>query len=337
MIKSPLISIIVPVYNSEEHLHKCINSILNQTLTDFELLLINDGSKDRSGKICDVFAEKDKRVKVIHKENGGVSDARNAGLNIASGKYICFIDSDDWVEISYLECFFKLEKEPVATLVLQGFIKEQSNGEKIMSSLPNKIYPSSEYSDLFYSTKFIKSWPFIASKLFVNKIINENAVRFDKEVTYGEDLLFILDYLLFTTNVILISEAGYQYTYQKDSLSRFYYPYESESKRFESIITKLRKIDVKFNFDDKTNELHKGFFAGYLFRLLHSLYWTTHRKRKLDRINLLKKHNTEETRSWVETWNPYNSIGVKVYRFLFLKQFINMLDFYFSISANKNR
>ena len=97
------ISVIVPVYNTELYLHRCIDSILSQTFTDFELLLINDGSTDRSGEICDEYAGKDKRVRVFHKENGGVSSARNIGLDEARGEWIAFVDSDDWVSPKLLE------------------------------------------------------------------------------------------------------------------------------------------------------------------------------------------------------------------------------------------
>ena len=92
-----MISVIVPVYNSEKRLHKCIDSILGQTYTNFELLLINDGSTDTSGDICEEFAEKDERIKVFHKKNGGASSARNIGIDNAKGEYICFVDSDDYV------------------------------------------------------------------------------------------------------------------------------------------------------------------------------------------------------------------------------------------------
>ena len=98
-------SVIVPVYKVENVLPRCIESILNQTVTDFELILIDDGSPDRSGEICDAYAAKDSRIRVIHQKNGGVSKARNAGLDIAQGEYIVFVDSDDWVDAIYLEQF----------------------------------------------------------------------------------------------------------------------------------------------------------------------------------------------------------------------------------------
>ena len=105
------ISIITPVYNVEKYIHRCIDSILAQTFTDFELLLIDDGSKDNSGKICDEYAKSDKRIRVFHKENGGVSSARNLGVDEAKGEYISFIDPDDWIELNMYEEIFNFVDE----------------------------------------------------------------------------------------------------------------------------------------------------------------------------------------------------------------------------------
>ncbi|HDV0860284.1 TPA: glycosyltransferase, partial [Enterococcus faecalis] len=102
----PKISIIVPVYNVEKYLEKCVRSILAQTFTDFELILVDDGSPDSSGAMCDQFAEQDQRVKVIHKENGGLSDARNAGIEIATGEYLGFVDSDDYIADDMYELLY---------------------------------------------------------------------------------------------------------------------------------------------------------------------------------------------------------------------------------------
>ncbi|MFS0638297.1 glycosyltransferase [Mesobacillus foraminis] len=105
---NPKVSIIVPVYKVEPYIHKCVDSILAQTLTDFELILVDDGSPDSCGRICDQYAQKDSRVKVIHKENGGLSDARNAGIDIARGEYIGFVDSDDWIEPDMYELLYRM-------------------------------------------------------------------------------------------------------------------------------------------------------------------------------------------------------------------------------------
>ena len=106
----PEISIIVPVYNVEEYLPKCLDTILNQSFRDFEVILVNDGSKDNSGFICEKYAKKDSRIRIIHKENGGLSSARNAGLDIAKGRYIGFIDSDDFIELKMYEQLYNMIK-----------------------------------------------------------------------------------------------------------------------------------------------------------------------------------------------------------------------------------
>lgn len=124
----PQISIIVPVYKVENYLHKCLDSILAQTFTDWECILIDDGSPDNSGKICDEYAEKDSRFRVIHQENAGVSAARNAGLNVAQGEWITFVDSDDWVERNWLEELYKIAVHNDVDVVECGYWRETLDG-----------------------------------------------------------------------------------------------------------------------------------------------------------------------------------------------------------------
>ena len=111
MEKEDLISIVIPVYKVEKYLEKCVESVINQTYKNLEILLVNDGSPDNCPKICDEYAQKDNRIKVIHKENGGLSDARNAGIDVATGKYITFIDSDDYISNDYVEYMYNLLKQ----------------------------------------------------------------------------------------------------------------------------------------------------------------------------------------------------------------------------------
>ena len=102
-----LVSVIIPVYNVEKYMRRCIDSIINQTYTNLEIILVDDGASDRSGKICDEYAQMDHRIKVLHKENGGLASARNAGIQIATGEYISYVDSDDWVETEFIEVLLK--------------------------------------------------------------------------------------------------------------------------------------------------------------------------------------------------------------------------------------
>lgn len=126
-----LISIVVPIYKVEKYINTCVESILNQTYTNTEIILVDDGSPDNCGKICDEYKEKDNRIKVIHKENGGLSDARNFGLKDATGKYVVFIDSDDYIEEKYVELLYKAAKENDVPIAQCGINKVDDNGKLI--------------------------------------------------------------------------------------------------------------------------------------------------------------------------------------------------------------
>lgn len=117
---NPSVSIIVPVYNARKTIARCIESIINQEFQDFELLLVNDGSKDDSGQICDSYAAQDKRIRVIHKDNSGVSDSRNMALDLAKGKYIQFLDSDDWITTDATNLFFRAAEDHHCESIPQG-------------------------------------------------------------------------------------------------------------------------------------------------------------------------------------------------------------------------
>ena len=141
------ISVITPVYKVENYLRKCIDSILNQSFDDFELIIVDDGSPDNCGAIADDYKDKDSRVKVIHKENGGAPSARNEGIKIAKGKYLYFPDSDDWIEENYLEELYKLAVSNDANLVISGYTMEYYENNKKSSykvSVENKVYLSRE-------------------------------------------------------------------------------------------------------------------------------------------------------------------------------------------------
>ena len=139
-----LISVIIPVYNAEKFLNKCLDSVIGQTYKNLEIILVDDGSQDDSGKICDEYAQKDNRIKVIHKENGGDSSARNTGLKMATGKYITTIDSDDWIELNAYEDMLKVLLEKNVDIVRCGFYKNY--GEKCEEM--TFVYPDSLRIDL---------------------------------------------------------------------------------------------------------------------------------------------------------------------------------------------
>lgn len=174
----PLISIIIPVYNSEKTLNRCVNSILNQTFMDWELLLVDDGSTDKSGKICDQYALKDFRIRVFHKKNGGVSSARNTGLDYAIGSWITFVDSDDFIDATFLDTLIRLQSSDLCISGIQ-FI----NNETIL--LPPeeyiKIENVAELDNLLNKLYFTAPW----GKVYKNEIIQKNNIRFNINASSG--------------------------------------------------------------------------------------------------------------------------------------------------------
>lgn len=207
-----LISIIVPVYNIEKYLDRCIQSILSQTYTNFELLLIDDGSTDSSGAICDSYAEQDSRVRVFHKPNGGVSSARNMGLDNANGEWITFCDSDDWVYDCWLQNY--VDNSDNVDIVCQGVELDYSRmvncfkqNEKVGFDYEGKIADGLE---LLHEYGLVGS---MCIKLFKMDIVRINSLRLNPMFNYMEDEEFVIRYLSFCKNVKSIKKVGYYYFY----------------------------------------------------------------------------------------------------------------------------
>ncbi|MCI2088604.1 MAG: glycosyltransferase family 2 protein [Prevotella sp.] len=209
---NPLISVIVPVYNVEKYIRQCIDSILSQTYTNFELILVDDGSKDKSGEICDEYAKKDSRIRVFHKTNGGVSSARNLALGKARGEWIAFVDSDDFVDKDYLT----IVDVPKGTdVVIKSFkiIKEDGTLISEAKILNNTVQNDMEkYYYQYVNHRQNSLWHRLISK----RLIGNN--RFNETVDIGEDFLFYLKCM--TENirqVFFYSKGCYTYIYHKDS------------------------------------------------------------------------------------------------------------------------
>lgn len=189
------ITVIVPIYNTECYLSHCVDSILSQTFTDFELILIDDGSSDSSPAICDEYAVKDSRVTVIHKKNGGVSSARNLGLDIAKGEYITFVDSDDWLHPDFLRHGITLCRQQDLDIYCSGFARVYPDGTRYNSVVPHPItgytdaLSQDELADLLQYNYISSCW----SILIRQDLIHDT--RFDTEMAWGEDLKLVFSLL----------------------------------------------------------------------------------------------------------------------------------------------
>lgn len=202
----PKISVIVPVFNAEKYLHQCIDSILLQSYTDFELLLIDDGSTDKSGEICDEYASKDDRVRVFHKENGGVSSARNLGLDNARGEWVTFVDSDDYLLDNALDILTDDKREDLIICSYQAFLSQQYTHSNVQNDeVLNTIPAIKEYCKRNLHTVLRSPW----GKFFKRNIID--VLRFDEGMRVGEDHLFDMEYLLRVKSCRITHNVIYAY------------------------------------------------------------------------------------------------------------------------------
>lgn len=219
-----LISVIVPIYKVERYLNKCVDSILNQTFTDFELILVDDGSPDNCGRICDEYAEKDNRIHVIHKENGGLSDARNAGLNYATGEYIVFVDSDDFIEPDLLEKAY--------STIVKGYdiVSFGFNVIGVDGSISAIIHPEvgkelrfeKQADYLEFILKIFMNWRVgweAWSRIYRRDIIEKYELRFeDNSRIFAEDMYFNFCYIVHTKTMYAMKDCLYNYLRRNDSI-----------------------------------------------------------------------------------------------------------------------
>ena len=255
-------SIIIPVYNAEHYLRQCIESVIAQTFEDWEAILVNDGSKDGSLAICQEYAVKDKRIKVIDKSNGGPSSARNKGLENAQGKYVYFMDADDWIETKFLEIFVRNGiKDAYETrqryyenedcdydIIFQGFVRELADGRKeesfAMDADTSMMSKEEIICRLYKEHVYGWSW----CKLFRREIIEKHHIRFDESLRLWEDELFTSEFLRYAENVRTVNSHLYHYIYYPDSLMQTNNTYLKRlflSERMNEALTPIANEELK--------------------------------------------------------------------------------------------
>ncbi|MBO9595206.1 MAG: glycosyltransferase family 2 protein [Niabella sp.] len=210
-MNEPVVSIIVPVYRVEQYLPQCIESIRMQSFTDFELLLINDGSPDGSGALCDAYAGTDHRIRVIHKENGGVSTSRNRGLQHARGTWITFIDSDDWIDRDYLSGLMAQTYDG-AELIVGGYKIQSRRGALTCAPGYDRLYHKQEmacFYDDFIAASLVRT---VWGGLYACAVIRQHRLRFDETMAIGEDTLFKFNYInAMKGPVVVVNSTGYNW------------------------------------------------------------------------------------------------------------------------------
>lgn len=297
-----MISIIVPIYNAEQYLHRCIDSILAQSYTDFELLLIDDGSKDDSGAICDDYAAKDSRVRVFHKENGGVSSARNLGLDHAQGEYVTFCDADDYVSEDWLAAYSEAIARNV-DLAIQGYyaIDGDNTVEKNLSLCQGNTIEAKR--QLITSLMSQGMYGYLWVKLFRRAIIEEFAIRFDTQSTFREDEQFFSKCLEHTSSFIYTDRVGYYYivppaakTYRGDASYSLFPIFTSLdiifARELPQAICKIHYVNIK---DSAVKYLAAGqrltsYHIDLYRRIVHALGYTRGLKNRLLNMIILQSN-----------------------------------------------
>lgn len=234
-----LVSIIVPIYNVQQYIHRCLDSIINQTYKNIEIILVDDGSPDRCGEICDEISLKDSRIKVIHKINGGLSDARNVGLDNATGDYICFIDSDDYIEYDYIESMLNKAIKYSADLVVSNFkyVYEDGSYKDYIFNYDDALIDSKKAMDILVSNQeylpLVVAW----SKLYSKNLFDD--IRFKKGIIHEDEEIAhkILDK---SANILLTNKVLYNYVQRSGSIM-------SEASVLKSIII-CDILEERYNF-----------------------------------------------------------------------------------------
>lgn len=258
MKKPPKISVIVPVYNEENYLDKCIQSILNQSFTDFELLLINDGSSDSSATICDGYTVKDNRVRVFHKENGGVSLARNLGLEHATGEWITFVDGDDYISEKYFNPILDYNNQDFILLSREKFRNGQTTSS--VNFEPQRM----NFESFIKKYKIHPYYSLIAGKIYKNSIIKSKGIFFEPNMKYGEDTIFNIQYLFHCENIAVTNRSIYFYRDVEGSLSKDLYNY----KKMKTLYTLTNK-ELK-NFSKEYRDTNIKYSLHLLLKALYS-------------------------------------------------------------------
>lgn len=222
------ISVIVPVYNAEKYLQCCLDSVIGQTFTDIEIICINDGSTDQSPQILEAYAEKDSRIKVIHKENGGLVSARKAGIAVARGEYVGYVDSDDWIELNMYEKLYEKGRGHGCDMVASGLFRQFSDsfvkvtntiaaGVYDREAIKQKILPYMLYNGIYYQ---MGVRPNLVNKLFKKELLLSAQMNVPENITNGEDVAVTYPSILNAERIMLTDEIYYHYRQHDSSMSK---------------------------------------------------------------------------------------------------------------------
>ncbi len=318
------ISVIIPCFNDAKYLSKCIESVLSQTFSDFELLLLNDGSTDHTLTICERYSKIDTRIRVYSHPNKGVSYTRNRGIKLAQGEYILFIDGDDWIKNDYLEKHFYATNKDA--WVISGLMR--CVNDKFIPSCQFLKLIKSEESPILKKKKAIllfthNSLSSPCCKMYQKKILIQNKINFDETLTYQEDILFNLDYLCFIEEINLIDYFGYIYVSHKYSSTSRFHPNLNHIDRL------LEKLQPLINTNFEINYLKRYLFDSNLKRIINIFHFSSD-KSKEEKIRELKK--TFQSKSFKFSLDYIKQSDINfIFKTILKTQSIFLIYLYFSL------
>lgn len=299
----PIVSIIIPVYNVEKYIRQCLESVINQTFRDLEIILVDDGSPDNCPAICDEYASKDQRIRVIHKQNGGVSAARNDGITAATGEWLYLVDSDDWLELDTIEKLYKAAVEQDADCVLTDCVERYTSGENNRLQMFSQNFRTDDpkmilqiqktilchkYSP-YYSLGADSEYPAPWSKFFRTSIVKDNQLKFDSYVMgYYDDGLFSQYLLDHVKSVYYCGEHSYNYRIVSESLMHGF-----RQKSLMCNIRNCERMDIFISKTGKDEDYKQAEYCrrvSFLAAMLSSYFFNPDNPAKIDdKRNELRK------------------------------------------------
>ncbi|MDD5021037.1 MAG: glycosyltransferase family 2 protein [Endomicrobiaceae bacterium] len=264
-----LISVIVPIYKTEKYLRRCVESILIQTYKKLEIILVDDGSPDKCPKICDEYAKKDDRIKVIHKENGGLASARNAGLDIATGCYISTVDSDDWIECQTYETVMVIMQRHNPDLIKWGYYKVSGKNKRIPKKInytSGLLYGDDKEKFLLDTLSSQAMGNNVVTCLFKREIIVNKRLHIPENISMEEDLYFLTSYLLNCNNVYILPNVFlYNYFQNQRSITKSY-----SDKYRDSILIAVKEMKQLLK---KTSNSSENLYKAYMSHLVETIFY----------------------------------------------------------------
>ncbi|GIP39895.1 glycosyl transferase [Paenibacillus sp. J31TS4] len=321
-MKSPFFSIIIPMFNAGKTIGSCLESLINQSFKDFEIVIINDGSIDNSQLICKEFLA-DKRINLVYQKNQGVSVSRNRGISLSSGKYVVFVDADDWIEHDMLEVFYSYIVKSNSDILIGGIIFDYINYSKYLG-VKESMWGSntSTIREMLLSLDKLNLIGYSGGRVIKREIIKKNNICFDPIVKNMEDFLFNCKVLFNSRSICIINQNKYHYIVKSNSLSSSYSPELYET--FNEISKLLSQLFAKHNIDSLL--LNNTYVLG-IQTCVHNIYQSGSPLDRKHRISFLEEIlNEKKVQYALSRYDNKKDVFTKIFCFLYSINDANIMD-----------